>query len=206
MANKTYSGIDVSQHNGLIRWDRVKVNFAIIRAGYGKSPHQIDRKFEANYSGCVMNGIPCGAYWYSYATSVEEAREEAKSFLKVIKGKKFAYPVYYDVEEKRTFDLGKAKVSEIIKTFCDEVEKAGYFVGLYMSSSALETYVTEEVRTRYSVWVAHWGVKSPTYEGSFGMWQYSATGVVDGINGDVDMNKAYRNFPSIMSKNHLNGY
>ena len=206
MASKTYNGIDVSQHNGLIRWDRVKVDFAIIRAGYGKSPNQIDRKFEANYSGCVKNYIPCGAYWYSYATSVEEAREEAKAFLTVIKGKKFSYPVFYDVEEQRTFDLGKAKVSEIIKTFCDEVEKAGYFVGLYMSTSALETYVTEEVRTRYSVWVAHWGVKSPTYEGSYGMWQYSATGAVDGINGDVDMDKAYRNFPSIMAKNHLNGY
>lgn len=206
MASKTYNGIDVSHHNGLIRWNEVKTDFAIIRAGYGKSQHQTDRKFEYNYSGCIANNIPCGAYWYSYATTVEEAREEAKAFLTVIKGKKFSYPVFYDVEEERTFSCGKEKVSEIISTFCEEVEKAGYFVGVYMSSSALTSYVTEEVRNRYSIWVAHWGVKNPSYDGTYGMWQFSATGAVKGINGDVDLDKSYRNFPSVMLKNHLNGY
>lgn len=206
MASKTYNGIDVSHHNGLIRWNEVKTDFAIIRAGYGKSQHQTDRKFEYNYSGCIANNIPCGAYWYSYATSVEEAREEAKAFLTVIKGKKFSYPVFYDVEEERTFSCGKEKVSEIISAFCEEVEKAGYFVGVYMSSSALTSYVTEEVRNRYSIWVAHWGVKKPSYEGTYGMWQYFAKGAVKGINGDVDLDKSYRNFPSVMLKNHLNGY
>ena len=206
MASKTYNGIDVSHHNGLIRWNEVKTDFAIIRAGYGKSQHQTDRKFEYNYSGCIANNIPCGAYWYSYATSVEEAREEAKAFLTVIKGKKFSYPVFYDVEEEMTLSCGKEKVSEIISAFCEEVEKAGYFVGVYMSSSALTSYVTEEVRNRYSIWVAHWGVKNPSYEGTYGMWQFSATGAVKGINGDVDLDKSYRNFPSVMLKNHLNGY
>lgn len=206
MASKTYNGIDVSHHNGLIRWNEVKTDFAIIRAGYGKSQHQTDRKFEYNYSGCIANNIPCGAYWYSYATTVEEAREEAKAFLTVIKGKKFSYPVFYDVEEERTFSCGKEKVSEIISAFCEEVEKAGYFVGVYMSSSALTSYVTEEVRNRYSIWVAHWGVKNPSYNGTYGMWQFSATGAVKGINGDVDLDKSYRNFPSVMLKNHLNGY
>lgn len=206
MASKTYNGIDVSHHNGLIRWNEVKTDFAIIRAGYGKSQHQTDRKFEYNYSGCIANNIPCGAYWYSYATSVEEAREEAKAFLTVIKGKKFSYPVFYDVEEERTLSCGKEKVSEIISAFCEEVEKAGYFVGVYMSSSALTSYVTEEVRNRYSIWVAHWGVKNPSYDGTYGMWQFSATGAVKGINGDVDLDKSYRNFPSVMLKNHLNGY
>lgn len=206
MASKTYNGIDVSHHNGLIRWNDVKTDFAIIRAGYGKSQHQTDRKFEYNYSGCIANNIPCGAYWYSYATTVEEAREEAKAFLTVIKGKKFSYPVFYDVEEERTFSCGKEKVSEIISAFCEEVEKAGYFVGVYMSSSALTSYVTEEVRNRYSIWVAHWGVKNPSYDGTYGMWQFSATGAVKGINGDVDLDKSYRNFPSVMLKNHLNGY
>lgn len=206
MASKTYNGIDVSHHNGLIRWNEVKTDFALIRAGYGKSQHQKDRKFEYNYAGCIANNIPCGAYWYSYATTVEEAREEAKAFLTVIKGKKFSYPVFYDVEEERTFSCGKEKVSEIISAFCEEVEKAGYFVGVYMSSSALTSYVTEEVRNRYSIWVAHWGVKNPSYNGTYGMWQFSATGAVKGINGDVDLDKSYRNFPSVMLKNHLNGY
>ena len=206
MASKTYNGIDVSHHNGLIWWNKVKTDFAIIRAGYGKSQHQKDRKFDYNYAGCIANNIPCGAYWYSYATTVEEAREEAKAFLTVIKGKKFSYPVFYDVEEEMTLSCGKEKVSEIISAFCEEVEKAGYFVGVYMSSSALTSYVTEEVRNRYSIWVAHWGVKNPSYDGTYGMWQFSATGAVKGINGDVDLDKSYRNFPSVMLKNHLNGY
>ena len=206
MASKTYNGIDVSHHNGLIWWNKVKTDFAIIRAGYGKSQHQKDRKFDYNYAGCIANNIPCGAYWYSYATTVEEAREEAKAFLTVIKGKKFSYPVFYDVEEEMTLSCGKEKVSEIISAFCEEVEKAGYFVGVYMSSSALTSYVTEEVRNRYSIWVAHWGVKNPSYEGTYGMWQFSAKGAVKGINGDVDLDKSYRNFPSVMLKNHLNGY
>ena len=97
------NGIDVSRHKGVIDWKLVKnsnaVDFAIIRAGYGKSASQKDTMFERNYAGCIENNIPVGAYWYSYAASVEDAKKEAEVCISVLNGRKFEYPVYFDVEE-----------------------------------------------------------------------------------------------------------
>ena len=103
-------GIDVSKHNGNVNWSHVKadgVEFAIIRAGYGKEISQKDAQFENNYAGCKSNGVPVGAYWYSYATNEAEARQEAAVCLQVLKGKTFEFPIYYDIEEKKQFALGK---------------------------------------------------------------------------------------------------
>ncbi len=103
-------GIDVSVHNGDIDWQKVKadgIDFAIIRAGYGKLESQKGQKFEQNYKNAKATGIPIGAYWYSYAMTPEEAELEADVFLSVIKGKQFEFPVYFDLEEKKQFDLGK---------------------------------------------------------------------------------------------------
>ncbi|WP_288168074.1 GH25 family lysozyme, partial [Ruminococcus sp. CAG:379] len=83
-----------------------------------------------NYSGAKAVGIPVGAYWYSYAMNENEARQEADVFLSVIKGKQFEMPVYFDLEEKKQFDLGKEKVSAIMRAFLEKVESAGYFTGL----------------------------------------------------------------------------
>ena len=72
-------GIDVSYHQGMIAWSKVKTDFAILRAGFGRYAYQKDPKFESNYAGAKAAGMPVGAYWYSYAKSAEEAREEAKA-------------------------------------------------------------------------------------------------------------------------------
>lgn len=204
---KTQLGIDVSHHNGTIDWSKVTVDYAILRAGYGKKNiRQIDKQFERNYNECKRLGIPVGVYHYSYAKTVEDARQEAEFLLELIEGKQFEYPVYYDIEEQDTFDKGVDTVSEIAKTFCDILEEHGYFVGIYTSSSAAKKYFSKEVRDRYSMWIAHWYVTQPNYTGNYAMWQYSARGNVNGINGDVDLNLAFSNFPNIMKKNHLNGF
>ncbi|HOC34819.1 MAG TPA: GH25 family lysozyme, partial [Ruminococcus flavefaciens] len=107
-------GIDVSVHNGNIDWGKVKadgIDFAILRAGYGRLVSQKDERFEQNYAGAKAVGLPIGAYWYSYAMTPEEAELEADVFLSVIKGKRFEMPVYFDLEEKKQFDLGKEQVS-----------------------------------------------------------------------------------------------
>ena len=200
------NGIDVSRWQGDIDWTKVKTDFCIIQAGYGRELSQKDEKFERNYSSCKVAGVPCGAYWYSYATSEDEARKEAAVCIEVLKGKQFEYPVYYDVEEQRILSLGRDKVSAIIKAFCGELEKAGYFVGLYMSAYPLGNLVSEEVRIRYAVWVAHYGVTKPCYSGAYGIWQKSSTGSVSGISGNVDLNKAYEDYPSIIKAAGLNGY
>lgn len=97
-------GIDISKHNGVVNWAQVKadgVQFAILRAGYGKEASQKDTQFEANYIGCKAQGIPCGAYWYSYAATPAEARQEAAVCLSFLQGKTFAFPIYFDIENKR---------------------------------------------------------------------------------------------------------
>ena len=201
-------GIDVSKHQGEIDWKKVKaggVQFAIIRAGYGKVATQKDPCFEDNYAGCKANGIPCGVYWYSYAMTPEDAKQEAETCLEVIKGKQFEYPIYFDIEEKKQLALGKDACTEIAKAFLDAVEKAGYWVGIYSSKSHLETYISDDVRERYAVWVAHYGVKKTTYKGQHGMWQKSDKGKVDGISGNVDLNECYEDYPAMIKAKGLNG-
>jgi len=200
------NGIDVSRWQGDIDWKRVWTDFCIMQAGFGREISQKDICFEKNYAGCKSAGIPCGAYWYSYAVSEDEAKKEAAVCLEVLKGKQFEYPIYFDVEERRTLDLGRAKVSAIIKAFLNALEQAGYFAGLYMSASYLRDYVTDEVKKRYAVWVAHFGVAKPDYQGEYGMWQKSNTGKMTGITGNVDLDECYKDYPAIIKAEGLNGF
>ena len=209
MAEILYKGIDVSHHNGTIDWKAVKnagnVQFAILRAGYGKSISQKDKQFENNYAGCKLNEIPCGAYWYSYAVSADEALEEAKTCLDIIKGRRFEYPILFDIEENRHIKLGREKCSEICRTFCDYLEKNGYFAGIYTFDSFANTNLTEEVKKRrYSMAIARIG-EQPKYS-PYSVWQYSWTGKVNGIIGDVDMDYCYTDFEKIIKEKNLNGF
>ena len=201
-------GIDVSVHNGNIDWQKVKnagIDFAILRAGYGRLASQKDERFEQNYSGAKAAGIPIGAYWYSYAMSEDEARLEADVFLSIIKGKQFEFPVYYDVEEKKQFALGKEKVSAIMRAFLERVEAAGYFVGLYGSASSLTTHTADDIKSWYTIWLAHW-VDQTNYSGAYGIWQHSEKGKVAGINGNVDLDICYKDFPTTIKGKGLNGW
>ncbi len=201
-------GIDVSVHNGDIDWGKVKadgIDFAIIRAGFGRLEKQKDEKFEQNYAGAKAAGIPVGAYWYSYAMSPEEAELEADVFLSVIKGKQFEMPVYFDLEEKKQFDLGKEQVSAIMRAFLKKVESAGYFVGLYGSASSLTTHTADDIKSWYTIWLAHW-VDQTNYSGAYGIWQHSEKGKVAGINGNVDLDICYKDFPTIIKGKGLNGW
>ena len=202
------NGIDVSVHNGDIDWGKVKadgIDFAIMRAGFGRLASQKDEKFEQNYAGAKAAGIPVGAYWYSYAMTPEEAELEADVFLSVIKGKQFEMPVYFDLEEKKQFDLGKEQVSAIMRAFLKKVENAGYFVGLYGSASSLTTHTADDIKSWYTIWLAHW-VDQTNYSGAYGVWQHSEKGKVAGINGNVDLDICYKDFPTIIKGKGLNGW
>ncbi len=191
-------GIDVSKWNGVINFDAVKdsgIDFVIIRAGYGKESWQKDPYFESNYEGAKKAGLKVGAYWYSYADSIEEAKKEASACLFVLDGRKFDLPVYYDVEESKQFNKGKNFIDSIITVFCDIIGSAGFTPGLYMSASPLKTHVSEAVRTKYEIWVAQYNVRC-SYTGEYSIWQYSPKGSVPGINGQVDMNYGYKDFCS----------
>ena len=201
-------GIDVSIHNGVIDWQSVKndgIEFAVIRAGFGKFADQKDENFESNYNGVKSAGISVGAYWYSYATTVSEAVQEANVFVSILAGKQFEFPVFFDIEEQAAFDTGKANCSAMVRAFCDVLEQSGYWAGLYTSRSALETYIEDDIKSRYALWIAEWGNRL-NYSGPVGIWQYSEKGYVNGIIGNVDLDVAYRDYTSAVKENGLNGF
>lgn len=199
-------GIDVSVFQGDIDWKKVKdsgVKFAMIRGGYGRSG--LDEKFEKNFKNASAESIPVGVYHYSYATTAEKAKEEAKFCLSYLKGKKFDYPVAFDIEDKTQLTLSKKLLTDITLEFCEELEKNGYYVCIYSSKSFLTDKLDMKRLSRFDVWVAQWNSEC-TYKGSYGMWQYSDSGKVKGINGNVDLDKAYKDYPSIIKEAGLNGY
>ncbi|MBP3249945.1 MAG: glycoside hydrolase family 25 protein [Ruminococcus sp.] len=202
-------GIDVSRWQGDIDWKKVRaagIEFAIIQAGYGRELSQKDEKFEQNYGDCKAAGMPCGVYWYSYARTEAEAEQEAAVCLEIIRGRQLEYPVFFDVEEPAVLRLGKAQVSKVVRAFLRKVEAAGWFVGLYMSAYQLRDYIEDDVKQRYTVWVAHYGVSKPDYSGSYGIWQKSSTGSVDGISGNVDLDECYTDYPARIMAKGLNGF
>ena len=192
----TIKGIDVSEFQGSIDFEKVRTqtDFVIVRAGYGRLASQKDKYFEENYKNAKAAGLKVGAYWYSYADSPEDAKREANACIEVIKGKQFDYPVYFDIERKEQFDKGKEFCSSLVTSFCNELEKAGYFTGFYISRSPLQSFITPEVAKRYALWVAEYGGKL-NYDGQYGMWQYTSSGELDGISGRVDMNYCYVDYP-----------
>lgn len=203
-------GVDVSFAQGKVDWKKVKdskkVDFAIIRAGFGREVSQEDSQFKNNYAGCKENGIPCGVYWYSYADSPEDAKREAKACLEVIKGKQFEYPIYFDLEESFQFKNGKAFCDSLVRAFCNELEANGYFAGLYCSTSYLNNYISTDVAERYALWVAQYYSECTYKNADFGMWQYCSDGSVSGISGNVDRDECYVDYPSIIKSNGLNGF
>lgn len=205
MAYKT-KGIDISRYQGSPDFSKVKseVDYVIVQIGYGKYSSQIDSQFKYNYTNCKKNNIPVGGYWYSYARSVDEARLEARACLEAIRGMRFEYPIYYDLEEGLG-SLGRSLVSNIAIAFCTELEKNGYFAGIYISRSPAQSYLTDDVCKKYTLWLAEYGSQL-NWSGPVGMWQYSSAGRVSGINGNVDMNYCYEDYPTLIKTAGLNGY
>lgn len=202
----TRKGIDISRYQGKPDFSKVKndVDYVILQVGYGRYVNQKDSEFERNYAECKKYGIPVGVYHFSYAKSIAEAQAEANACLEMIKGKQFEYPIYYDLEVGLD-SLGKSLVSSIATTFCTALEKAGYYTGIYISRSPAQLYLTKEVAQRYALWLAEYNSKC-NYDGNYGMWQYSSTGRISGINGDVDMDYCYVDYPTIIKNVGLNGY
>lgn len=199
--------IDVSTWQGNIDWSKVKadgVQGAIIRAGFGNVASQKDNKFERNYTNAKAVGMPIGAYWYSYATSVADAKKEAEVCLSILKGKQFEYPIYYDLEDPSMTSCGKSVLTQIATTFCETLESAGYYVGIYSNPNWLKNYLDYSTVKKYTLWLAHWGVSEPAYKCA--LWQYSSSGSVSGISGRVDMNWGYQDFPTEIKNGKFNGF
>lgn len=203
-------GIDVSRWQGVIDWKAVKedgVEFAIIKAGGSDAGFYKDRTFEQNYAGAKENGIAVGCYYFvgKLCDSAEDGAADANRFLEIIKGKQFEYPVYIDFEAPDT--TNKAGNTDAVIAFCEVMENAGYFVGVYASEiSGFKDRLDDSRLQHISHWVARYGKKPATNANVFHIWQYSSKGRVAGINGNVDMDTSYVDLETVIKNNYLNGF
>ena len=187
--------VDLSEWTGNVDFNKVKksgVTCVILRAGYGKDPDQEDNKFNEYYRHAKAAGLNVGAYWYSYATTVEAAKAEVKNCMKTIGGKEFDLPVFLDVEEYRQAILPKRTLTDIIKTFCNGMRDNGFDSGLYSAKSMLvDSAYPDELASKYLIWMAAPNNSYNELPPFVDIHQYSWNGKVDGIRGDVDLNYIY---------------
>lgn len=202
-------GIDVSEHNGVIDWDKVKaseVDFAIIRCGYGQDmTSQDDKKWEANVTACEAREIPYGVYIYSYALNPTMAVGEANHVLRLIAGRKLTYPVYYDLEDAVQDGMTAAELNAINKAFCDTIRQAGYEVGVYANLNWFTNKLTGASFAEQGKWVAQYNIKCD-YPGAYDIWQCTSTGSVSGISTRVDLNFRMTDLPEYGKNDGNNTY
>lgn len=210
-------GIDVSKHQGSINWTQVKndgIEFAFIKVagrGYETGKLYYDTRYKENLSGATSAGIKVGAYFFSQATTVMEAREEASMMIDALKGYEITYPVVFDWETDRGYrtntNISQSTMTAMAETFCDMLEAAGYRAMIYANTFDFERFHAREITTRYASWLARYpktyannsrrymlGDGLPELKYPYQIWQYSSTGRVNGITGDVDMNISFIDF------------
>lgn len=185
-------GIDVYQGDGPIDWAKVKadgVKFAFIKATEGTNYKYVDY-FRNQAPRALGNGIDVGAYHYAKFSTVPEAICEAKYFVSVIKDFKLTYPAVLDLEENKQ-GVCKKQLTDAAIAFLEYLENAGYFAMLYTYDSFLDDQLEGCRLTSYAMWIARYGKQPKNHTD---IWQWSETGKVNGITGDVDMNISYRDF------------
>lgn len=187
-------GVDISYHNGNVDFETLKKNgieFVILRCGYGQDlKEQDDKQFKKNVEKCIKNNIPYGVYLYSYANTIAKAKSEAEHTKRLLKGLTPAYGVWYDVEDK-IHPHDRTLLTDIVCTFCNEIEKAGFYVGVYASLNWFKNRFDKRI-DKYDKWVAQWS-KECTYDGDYGIWQFTDSLKIG--SKKFDGNYAFKNYP-----------
>ena len=195
-------GIDVSVYQGDIDWQAVAdsgVEFAIIRAGYrgySQGSIQPDANFQKNMEGALKAGLDVGVYFFSQATTVREAEEEADYVLEAIRSYPVTYPVVFDWEfidgqQARTDAVEGELMTQCAQAFCELVQAEGYTPMVYFNQEQGYLYYQLDQLKQFAFWLAEYDEK-PDFFYNFAMWQYTHTGTVPGIQGNVDLNLAFR--------------
>lgn len=196
-----HKGIDVSKYQGEIDWEKVAgddVKYAFIRLGirgYTEGVILEDENFEDNIKGARKNGIDVGVYFFTQATSVEEAKEEAQFVLDMIEPYKVDYPVVLDVEavansNARTKELTKEERTQYCVAFCEMVKNAGYHPMVYGNLKTFMLMLDMEQLEDYDKWFAFYD-EELYFPYNFKVWQYTDKGKVDGIDAEVDINISF---------------
>ena len=204
-------GIDIAEHQGDIDLWALKdeIDFVIIRVGYGVSGY-IDSMFERNTRLCEEVGLPYGFYWYSYALETEGAKKEAEHFLNAIKPFHPTYGCWFDMEDadgyKARYGMpSNEELQDMCYAFCEAVEKAGYYTGVYASESWFYDELAGDKLSRFDKWVAQWPTRGgeqtgldtdPNKRSDVGLWQFTSKGYFEGYSGGLDTDYAYHEFPN----------
>ena len=193
-ASEHMVGVDVSTHQGEIDWEQVAdagVEFAILRAGYrgySKGEMYEDDCFDYNYRKARKAGLKVGVYFFSQASTEEEALEEARYVCSLLEGKDLDLPVFYDWEylEGRVPQVWELSVADLAVKFCEEVSRKGYEPGVYFNRDYGDNYLELEKLQDYVIWLAEYS-DTPKASYHFHCLQYTDQGSVPGIRGDVDL-------------------
>lgn len=195
----TYTGIDVSSHQGDIDWQAVRndgITFAFIRAayrGYGTDGKICeDVNFRTNVQQAINAGLKVGVYFFSQAINEQEALEEAEFILSLVQGYNLSYPIVFDWErysnpDSRTYNTDSETITACAKAFCDRIALSGYRPMIYLNCEFGYYEYDLEVLSDYDCWLAQYNEK-PTYYYHYTIWQYTKSGTVAGVSGTVDMN------------------
>ena len=217
-------GLDISRWNHQIDaisgeylpldWNLIKssgFDYVILKAGSTKSG--IEPTFEMDYADARAAGLDIGAYFYTYSSTVEGILGDARSLLKYLNGKQFEYPIYLDLEDPSLEGLGKNHLSNMCVAFLEHLQENGYYVGLYTNHKWLTTILdSAKMISLFDIWYARYpGTSVPVwnedkYGKQLGMWQYTQSGKISGIDGEFDFNYSYKNYEEIMKKWKLNGF
>lgn len=198
------TGIDVSEHQGDIDWEKVRaagIEFAMIRIGYrsyGKGEITFDTKYKENIEGAAKAGLKVGVYFFSQAVSTDEAAEEADAVLDAIEGYDISYPVVYDWEiiyddSARTDDVSVEMLADNCIEFCERVKSAGYSPMIYQNKNTAMYKLDVQRLKDYDFWLAEYSDK-PSYYYDYKMWQYSSKGTVPGVNTEVDLDLSFTDY------------
>lgn len=202
-------GIDASVYNTISDWNALRRggwSFVILRAGLGQGV--TDTTFEEKYHKAKEAGLAVGAYWFSYAATPQQGLAEAEAFLRALKGKSFEMPVYIDKEDASTFNPGgpvKKVVTEICMTFCERMEKAGAYVGVYANTNWFYNYIDIAQTSRYTRWLADYRQK---YDTSIprDIHQYGVRAGLPGIPGQIDCNNCFQDLPADIARKGKNRF
>lgn len=213
-------GIDISKYQASstkpykskVNFEKLKslgYEFVMLRAGFGSYSSQKDRAFDNHYSAAKAAGLHIGAYHFSYAKTVQEAKKEADCFLGWIKDKILDYPVAFDIEAECQKSLTTAQRTDIALAFMQKVEKAGYYTMLYASADWCKNRLDMDRLKHFDVWLACYTSEARRNElykhDILGIWQYSSSVILPGVySGRLDHNVAYKDYAKIITSKKLN--
>ena len=189
-------GIDVSEFQGNIDWNKVKVDgikFAILKLGniYDYDTNYKDSKFDTNYKNAKAEGIKVGVYIYNYCNTIDTLKKGLEWAIKKLEGKELDLPFYLDMEDKDIQGETKETLTNQCNEFAKYVESKGYQAGVYANVNWLKNELNpNDFDKKISVWVAQY-YKECQYTGKYDIWQYASDGSVSGISGNCDMNYLY---------------